>query len=71
VSESYAAVDFRRDRFDGAIRIFDHGTTAGGAEATPFLDQHQGPVGAPALCPSGIDLAAFARLPRLTASTFR
>ena len=71
VSESYAAVDFRRDRFDGAIRIFDPGTTARGAEATPFLDQYQGPVGAPHLVTVGMDLAAFGRLPRLTASTFR
>lgn len=71
VSESYAPVDFRRDRFDGAIRIFDPGTTARGSEATPFLDEYQGPVGAPSLCPAGIDLKAFGRLPRLTAATFR
>lgn len=71
VSESYAAVDFRRDRFDGAIRIFDPGTTARGAEATPFLNQFQGPVGAPHLTPVGMDSTAFGRLPRLHAATFR
>ncbi len=71
VSESYAKVDFRRDRFDGAIRIFDADASAPRAEATPFLKQHQGPVGAPHLTPAGVDLAVFARLPRLNAATFR
>ncbi len=71
VSESYAAVDFRRDRFDGAIRIFEPGTTVRGAEATPFLNQYQGPVGAPHLVPVGMEIAAFGPLPRLHAATFR
>ena len=71
VSESYAAVDFRRDRFDGAIRIFDPGASARGGEAVPFLNQFQGPVGAPHLTPSGMDPVAFGRLPRLHSATFR
>lgn len=71
VSESYAAVDFRRDRFDGAIRIFEPGATARGAEATPFLNQYQGPVGAPHLVDAGVDVETFGRLPRLYATTFR
>jgi len=71
LSESWAPVDFARDRFDGAIRILNPGQTAGRAEATPFLDQYQGPVAAPHLAPPGVTMAALARLPRLHAATFR
>lgn len=71
VSESYAPVEFRRDRFDCAIRIFDAGVSAPGAEATPFLKQHQGPVWSPDLMPVGVSLAEFAHRPRLQAATFR
>ncbi len=71
VSESYAAVDFAKDRIDGAIRIFNPGQEAKRQEATPFLPQYQGPVGAPAVTPPGMTLEALGRLPRLHASTFR
>ena len=71
VSESYAAVDFGRDRVDGAIRIFNPGQDARRQEITPFLPQYQGPVGAPSVTPPGMTLEAMGRLPRLHASTFR
>jgi DNA-binding transcriptional LysR family regulator len=68
LSESWAPVDFARDRFDGAVRILNPGQTAGRAEATPFLVQYQGPVGAPGI--ERLSPEAFARLPRLHATTF-
>jgi LysR family glycine cleavage system transcriptional activator len=68
LTESWAAVDFARDRFDGAVRILNPGQTAGRAEATPFLIQYQGPVGAPGI--ERLSLEAFGRLPRLHAATF-
>ncbi|MDP3406059.1 MAG: LysR substrate-binding domain-containing protein [Brevundimonas sp.] len=71
VSESWAAVDFGRDRADGAIRILNPGQVPPGQEITPFLPQFQGPVGAPGLTPPGITVEAMARLPRLHAATFR
>lgn len=71
MSESYAAVDFRRERFDGAIRILDPGPVPKGIEVTPFLLNHQGPVAAPHLTPPGQPFEAFAALPRLSAATFR
>src|SRR5690606_19634361 len=70
-SESYAPIDFFRSSADGAIRIFDPGPPPDRQEATPFMSQYQGPVGAPALVPPGITLEAMGRLPRLRASTFR
>lgn len=48
LSESYATVDYRRDRFDGAIRIVEPDQVHARTEATRFLAQYQGPVGAPA-----------------------
>ena len=71
VSESYAAVNFAKDRLDGAIRILNPGPTPARIEATPFLPQYQGPVGAPAVTPPGMTIEAMGRLPRLHASTFR
>ena len=71
VSESYAAVDFARDRLDGAIRIFNPGQAPARQEATPFLRQYQGPVGAPTVTPPGMSIETLGRLPRLHASTFR
>jgi DNA-binding transcriptional LysR family regulator len=62
LSESYASVDFRRDRFDGAIRILEPDDRPARAEATRFLDQHQGPVGAPQL------MATFPTLEALSGS---
>jgi len=70
VSESYAAVDFRRDRFDGAIRILEAGPGPARAETTDFMPMYQGPVAAPGVTPPGQTAAAFAALPRLRASTF-
>lgn len=70
LSESYAPVDFARDRFDGAIRILNPDTETPGAEVTPFLPQYQGPVAAPHVTPPGQSLEAFAVLPRLHAATF-
>ncbi|MBU2418585.1 MAG: LysR family transcriptional regulator [Alphaproteobacteria bacterium] len=70
LSESYAPVDFARDRFSGAIRILNPGTETPGAEVTPFLPQYQGAVAAPHVTPPGQSLDAFAALPRLHAATF-
>lgn len=70
LSESYAPVDFARDRFHGAIRILNPDTETPGAEVTPFLPQYQGPVAAPHVTPPGQSLEAFAALPRLHAATF-
>lgn len=69
LSESWAAVDFARDRFDGAIRILEPGATPERAEATPFLPQHQGPVVAPALLKE-MSPERFDALTRLHAATF-
>ena len=69
-SESYAPVDFARERFDGAIRILNPDQTTSRQEVTAFLPQHQGPVVAPRLAPPGLTLEAFVRLPRLHAATF-
>jgi DNA-binding transcriptional LysR family regulator len=71
LSESYASVDFRRDRFDGAIRILEPDDRPARAEATRFLDQHQGPVGAPQLMATFPTLEALATAPRLRSATFR
>lgn len=71
LSESYAPVDFRRDRFDGAIRILEPGEGDPRAEITHFLGQHQGPVGAPAMVGGLTDAAQLDALPRLRSATFR
>lgn len=71
LSESYAVIDFTRDRPDGAIRILNPEQRPARQEVTPFLRQYQGPVGAPAAMPAGMTVEAMARLPRLHASTFR
>ncbi len=66
VTESYAPVDFARERFDAAIRIAEH-VPALGVEATPFLDNFHGPVLAPHLVgggPMGLE-----GVPRLTTGT--
>ncbi|MBU2380358.1 MAG: LysR family transcriptional regulator [Alphaproteobacteria bacterium] len=70
-SESYAPADFRKERYDGAIRIFDPGSTQRGVEVTPFMSNPQGPVGAPHLTSPGQTFEAFAALPRLSAATYR
>ena len=71
LSESWAPVDFGRDRCDGAIRILNPDQTVARAEGTPFLEQYQGPVAAPQLAPAGCTIETLARLPRLHAATFR
>lgn len=71
VHESYAPVDFTRDRLDGAIRILEPDQVAARHDATAFHDQHQGPVGAPGVTPPGLGVEAMMRLPRLKAATFR
>lgn len=71
LSESYAAVDYRRDRFDGAIRIVEPDQVHARTESTRFLAQHQGPVGAPALMAKLPTLEAVAQAPRLRSATFR
>ncbi|WAC61149.1 LysR substrate-binding domain-containing protein [Brevundimonas sp. SL130] len=71
LSESYSPVDYRRDRFDGAIRIIEPDEVYPRAQATRFLSQHQGPVGAPALMSGLPTLAAVAAAPRLRSATFR
>lgn len=71
MSESYAPVDFRRDRFDGAIRIVEPDVIHPRAEATRFLDHHQGVVGAPSLMAALPDLEAVSGATRLRSATFR
>lgn len=71
LSESYQRVDYRRDRFDGAIRIVEPDEVHPRAQATRFLPQHQGPVGAPEVMARLPTLAAVAGAPRLRSATFR
>lgn len=71
LSESYATVDFRRDRFDGAIRILEPGQGDPRAEITRFLGQHQGPVCAPSMAAGLDDAGQLDALPRLRSATFR
>jgi DNA-binding transcriptional LysR family regulator len=52
VTESYAPVDFARDRFDAAIRVNETAPIVG-AEAVPFLENFHGPVVAPNLLTDG------------------
>ena len=59
VTEAYGPVDFAREPFDAAIRLTD---SAGGGNATPFLDNFHGPVVAPGLMIDGADLASLPRL---------
>ena len=57
VTESYAPVDFARERFDAAIRVAESAPIAG-AEATVFLENFHGPVVAPTLVgpgPTGLE----------------
>lgn len=57
VTESYAPVDFARDRFDAAIRVNETAPIVG-AKALAFLDNFNGPIVAPALVgdgPTGIE----------------
>lgn len=70
LSESYAPVDFRRDRFDAAIRIFEADQTLRNAEVSDVMPQMQGLVAAPHIAPPGSRWADLAALPRLHASTF-
>ena len=71
LSESYRRVDFRRDRFDGAVRIIEPDQDMTGQEATPFMPQHQGPVCSPAVAASLTSMEALMRAPRLRSATFR
>ena len=71
LSESYLPVDFRRDRFDGAIRILEPDDHPPRARITRFLDQYQGPVCAPSLMASVQTKEDLARAPRLRSATFR
>ena len=71
LSESYAPVDYRRDRFDGAIRIVEPDQVHVRTEATPFLAQHQGPVGSPSMMAQLPTIEALASAPRLHSATFR
>jgi LysR family transcriptional regulator, glycine cleavage system transcriptional activator len=66
VTESYAPVDFARERFDAAIRVAETAPVVG-AEAVAFLENFHGPVVAPGLVgdgPTGIE-----GLTRLTTGT--
>lgn len=66
VTESYAPVDFARERFDAAIRVAETAPVVG-AEAVAFLENFHGPVVAPDLVgdgPTGIE-----GLTRLTTGT--
>ncbi|WP_295216739.1 LysR substrate-binding domain-containing protein [uncultured Brevundimonas sp.] len=70
LSESYVPVDYRRDRFDGAIRIVEPDQLHARTEATPFLSQHQGPVGSPSMMAQLPTIDALAGAPRLHSATF-
>nr|WP_316629512.1 LysR substrate-binding domain-containing protein [uncultured Brevundimonas sp.] len=70
LSESYLPVDFRRDRFDGAIRIVEPDQRHVRTESTRFLSQHQGPVGAPDVMRRLTTLQAVSAAPRLRSATF-
>ncbi|WP_295205393.1 LysR substrate-binding domain-containing protein [uncultured Brevundimonas sp.] len=71
LSESYAPVDYRRDRFDGAIRIVEPDQVHVRTEATSFLPQHQGPVGSPSMMAQLPTIDALTGAPRLHSATFR
>ncbi|CAL1691343.1 HTH-type transcriptional regulator TrpI [Brevundimonas subvibrioides] len=71
VVESYAAIDFARDRADGAIRILEPRPVTDRQEMTVFMPQFQGPFGAPSITPTELTVEAMARLPRLHSATFR
>ena len=71
VVESYTAIDFARDREDGAIRILERRPADARQEMTVFMPQFQGPFGAPAITPAGLTVQDMARLPRLHSATFR
>ena len=66
VTESYAPVDFSRERFDVAIRVAETAPVAG-VEAVAFLDNFHGPVVAPALVGDG--QTGLEGLTRLTTGT--
>lgn len=70
LSETYAPVDFRRDRFDAAIRIFNADETGRGMEVHDIMPQLQGLVAAPSAAPPGSAWSDLADLPRLHAATF-
>lgn len=70
LSERYGPVDFARDPFDAAIRIFEPAETSRGAEISEIMPQMQGLVAAPRVAPPGSAWADLAALPRLHASTF-
>lgn len=71
VVESYATVDFARDREDGAIRILEPARVSGLQDVTPFMRQYQGPFSAPEVTPPKMSIQAMAQLPRLHSATFR
>jgi len=66
VTESYAPVDFARERFDAAIRVAEQAPIAG-ARAVAFLDNFHGPVVAPHL--AGPGRTGLEGLTRLTTGT--
>jgi len=66
VTESYAPVDFGRERFDAAIRVAETAPVAG-ARADAFLENFHGPVVAPTLVGQG--LTGLEGLTRLTTGT--
>lgn len=66
VTESYAPVDFHRDRFDAAIRVNETAPIVG-AEAVAFLENFHGPVVAPGL--AGAGPTGLEGLTRLTTGT--
>ena len=66
VTESYAPVDFARERFDAAIRVAEQAPIAG-ARAVAFLDNFHGPVVAPHLVGPG--RTGLEGLTRLTTGT--
>lgn len=66
VTESYAPVDFHRDRFDAAIRVNETAPIVG-ADAVAFLENFHGPVVAPALVGGGA--TGLEGLTRLTTGT--
>lgn len=71
IVESHGPVDFGAGELHAAIRIVDLDARTG-ADETPFMAHHHGPVLSPDLLARvGGDLQAVLRLPRLTSETFR
>ncbi len=71
MSESYAPVDFARDRFDAAIRVLEPGPTPRTQVVTVLMPLSHGPVVAAGVAADCASLDVLLRQPRLFAASFR